>query len=205
MKVDIVGEDEVTRAVIKRLLKDFRPDIEINKVLPARGGQIKVLAPKYNQLKLPIICLTDLDVYDCPPSLIKDWFVSNLDNHLFLFRIAYGEAESWLMSDRKGFSKWINANIDLIPDKKVIDRRKNIFEIIFPYKPSLYLMKEIASQSKNNEIKEGLVPREGAKKGPTYNSTLLPFIEKHWDINNAASYSYSLTKTIERIKQYLSA
>lgn len=202
MKVDIVGEDEVTRAVLKRLLKDLRLDIEIDKILPARGGQIKVLAPKYNALDLPIILLTDLDTYDCPPSLIYDWFKGVQINRNYLFRIAYGEAESWLMADRKGFSRWIGSKITSIPDSQIIDRRKNIKEIVFPYKPSLYLMRDIATNATNIKIKNGLIPKEGSKKGPLYNATLLPFIENYWNIESASINSTSLQKAIQRIKEF---
>jgi hypothetical protein len=202
MKVDIVGEDEVTRAVIMRIIKDFRQDIIIDKILPARGGQLKTLAPKYNRLNSPIILLTDLDVYDCPPSLLLDWFQSNRLNPNLLFRIAYGETESWLMSDRKGFSEWIESEINLIPYHSIIDKRKGIIEIVFPYKPSLYLMREIAVHSKNKEKREALIPLERAKKGPLYNSILIAFIEKHWNISNASINSTSLTKAIQRIKEF---
>ncbi len=202
MKVDIVGEDEVTRAVLKRLFRDLRLDIEIDKILPARGGQIKVLAPKYNALDLPIILLTDLDTYDCPPSLIQDWFKGVQINKNYLFRIAYGEAESWLMADRTGFSRWIGSKITSIPDSQIIDRRKNIKELVFPYKPSLFLMRDIATKATNIKIKNGLIPKEGSKKGPLYNATLLPFIENYWNIESASMNSTSLQKAIQRIKEY---
>ena len=202
MIIDIVGEDDVTRAVIKRLIKEIRKDITIGKVLPARGGQIKILAPKYNLLQTRVMLLTDLDTYDCPTALIKDWFGNAILNPNYLFRIAYGETESWLMADRKGFSNWIDADINLIPLPSTIDKRKNILEIVFPYKPSLYLMREIAPCSKNNIIKEGLMPKEGANKGPLYNSILTSFIEHNWNTKDASNNSTSLTKAIGRLQNF---
>jgi hypothetical protein len=88
MKIDIAGEDEVTVAVIRKLVNDLRPDVMIDKELPARGGQLKSLAPRYNNLNSHILLLTDLDVYDCPPSLLKDWFKGVPLNSKYLFRIA---------------------------------------------------------------------------------------------------------------------
>lgn len=199
MKVDIAGEDDVTRAVLLRLLKDLRPDIEVDKILPARGSQLKVLAPKYNLLNYPIILLTDLDQYDCPPSLLSDWLPKVALNRNFLFRIAYGETESWLMADRIGFSGWMETEPDLIPVSQTIDKFKNIREIVFPYKPSLYMMREIASKSKSKNIREGMIPKEGAKKGPLYNSTLIPFIQNIWGFHSASDHSTSLQRTIQKI------
>jgi hypothetical protein len=104
------------------------------------------------------------------------------------------------MADREGFSKWIGADISFIPNPQLIDRIKKIRELVFPYKPSLYLMLVLASQSKITSLKENLTPRAGSKKGPAYNSSLLPFIRNHWDINTASDNSTSLYKAIQRIK-----
>ena len=202
MEIDIVGEDPVTQSMIERLLKEYRSDITIKNRLPARGGQIQNLAPKYNALGSPVFLLTDLDSYNCPPQLIKKWFgEENISNEL-LFRIAQEEAETWLMADRKGFSKWLSVDENLIPELKLIDKKKGISEIIFPIKPSLFMMMRIASHSTNKKLKEDLTPKKGAGKGPAYNSAMLPFIEKKWNIENAASNSYSLTKAIERLKNF---
>lgn len=202
MKVDIVGEDQVTTTIIERLINEYRNDIEIDKRLPARGGQIKNLAPKYNLLQTPIILLTDLDQYDCPPSLIRDWFGNSVLNPNYLFRVAHEEAESWLMADREGFANWIGVNINLIPQTRIINEKKGINEVIFNFKPSLFMMIEIASKSKYSNIRENLTPKIGAKKGPLYNAALIPFITNIWNIENAASNSYSLSKAIQRLVRF---
>ena len=202
MNVDIVGEDPVTQAIIERLLADYRKDIIIKERLPARGGQIKANAPKYNLLGSPLIMLTDLDLYACPPSLISDWFGNTPINENMIFRIAQEEAETWLMADREGFAKWIGVHVDIIPERKKIDKKKPIYELICPIKPSLYMMLNIASKSSKTDLKDLLTPKEGAKKGPGYNSALLPFIKSKWDVKNAASNSYSLTKAIARLKKF---
>jgi hypothetical protein len=202
MNVDIVGEDPVTQAIIERLISDYRKDIVIKERLPARGGQIKANAPKYNLLESPIIMLTDLDLYPCPPSLIADWFGATSINQNMLFRIAQEEAETWLMADREGFAKWLGVPIDILPIRKKIDKKKPIYELICPIKPSLYMMLNIASNSPKAELKDLLTPKAGAKKGPGYNSALLPFIKNKWDVKNAASNSSSLSKAIARLKKF---
>jgi hypothetical protein len=202
MIIDIVGEDDVTRAIIEKAIKVYRGDLIIGSYRPARGGKIKKIAPVYKSLNSPFIVLTDLDNYSCPPELITDWFGKTTLNKQYLFRIAYREAESWLMADRRGFSKWLGVKIDLIPESQIIDKRKNIFELEFPYKPSLYMMREIVPRSSKKEMIENLSPKEGARKGPAYNSSIIPFIKNIWDIENASNNSYSLKKTIERIMDY---
>lgn len=202
MDIDIVGEDAVTQAIIERLLSDYREDINIIRRLPARGSEIKNLAPKYNLLNSPVFLLTDLDAYHCPPSLIKDWFPGLEITNDFMFRIAQEEAETWLMADRQGFAQWLNVDINLIPEPQVIDKRIGSIEIICPLKPSLFMMRNIASASTNQTLKEYLTPIAGAKKGPGYNTAILPFIKNIWNIENAAKNSYSLSKAISRVKTF---
>lgn len=200
MDIDIVGEDEVTKSIIERLISDYRKDINIKERFPARGGQLKSMAPKFNKLDAPVFLLTDLDEYQCPPSLIKDWLDVAAPAENLLFRIAQEESETWLMADREGFSKWLGVDVDLIPEPTVIDRRQNIMEILLPVKPSLYMMLEIASRSPKENIRESLLPKNGSKKGPMYNSVMTDFIQNHWNVGNAASNSYSLAKTITRLQ-----
>jgi len=202
MQIDIVGEDPVTQTIIERLLTDYRTDITIKNRLPARGGQIRNLAPLYNKLGTPVFLLTDLDTHHCPPTLIADWFKKDPISKPFLFRIAQEEAETWLMADREGFSHWLGVAQNLIPNPKRLDRRKPIHEIICPIKPSLYMMTKIAVHSPKKELKAALTPVKGASKGPGYNSVLTPFIHSNWDIENARANSYSLNKTIERLLDF---
>ncbi|AWA31062.1 hypothetical protein HYN48_13745 [Flavobacterium magnum] len=202
MEIDIVGEDQVTQEIIERLVKDYRRDITIKNRLPSRGSQIKNNAPKYNNLGSPIFLLTDLDHYHCPPSLIKDFLDNAPLKAEMLLRVAWEEAETWLMADRKGFSHWLGTSVDLIPEPEVIDRKTGAVEIIFPLKPSLYMMLNIASKSHNNNLKLSLTPISGAKKGPAYNSAILPFIKNVWNIEEAAKNSNSLARTIARLQAF---
>ncbi len=200
----VVGEDDVTREIIKRLLQDYRKDFDAIREEPVRGGKIKRDVLKYNRLNLPVIMLTDLDDYDCPPSLIKDWFHGESKNQNLVFRIACDEAEGWLMADKKGFAKFLKISEDLLPDLKSLDPRRNPQnkELAFRYKPSLFMMKELAQKSADKSLKEKLTPRTGAKKGPQYNSVLLPFITDQWNIEAAIENSYSLKKAVQRIHEF---
>ena len=68
--VYIVGEDDVTRHVIYRILSYCGAGrFTVLMELPARGGEIKNKIPNFNQLamKFPVILLTDLDADNCAP------------------------------------------------------------------------------------------------------------------------------------------
>lgn len=212
--VIVVGEDAVTQAIAEKLIGYANPRLSIdrrdpirtgqNRGRPIRGGQLQAMAPKYNYLGLPTLLLADLDTYDCPPSLITDWLDGNPVAPHLLLRVAYGEAESWLMADRLGFAGFLGIDPWSIPLLRRLDRRRNRKNIEpgFDLKPSLFLMTNLASMSPNNNLRRMLTPRERAKKGPGYNGALVPFIRYHWNIEAAARNSYSLTKAIRRISEF---
>ena len=203
-EIIVVGEDDVTREIIKRLLQEYRKDLDVIREEPVRGGKIKKDVLKYNRLNLPVIMLTDLDQYDCPPSLIREWFQGEPKNPKLVFRVACDEAEGWLMSDKNGFAKFMKISKELLPDIKSLDARKNPqnIELAFPCKPSLFMMMKLAQKSADKSLKEKLMPRAGAKKGPQYNSTLLPFVVNYWNIEAAMRNSYSLQKAVARIREF---
>ncbi|EMJ96614.1 hypothetical protein [Leptospira alstonii] len=203
MKIDIAGEDLVTQEIIVRILKDYRNDVEIGARIPARGSQIKDISRKLNRVSTPTILLTDLDNYLCASALMSDWLSGDsLRDHL-LFRVACDEGESWLMSDVSGFSKWLSIDENLIPQTSSKDKRRpDCMELNFNFKPSLYLMRELAVRSSDMTLREKLIPKAYAKKGPEYNSALLPFIQNIWNIEAAKRNSYSLRRAVERIQEF---
>lgn len=202
MSVQIAGEDQVTMAIVERLITQYRPDLDIGPKRPSRGSQLKPNAPKYNQAGTPMIILTDLDLFHCAPQLKNDWF-GNADLHPnLIFRVAVDEAESWLMADRHGLADWLGINVDLIPKASLRDAKKAIVELNFDYKPSLFLMRNLAIVSSKSELRNALIPLNGAKKGPMYNTALIPFIRSIWNPEAASLNSYSLSKAIERIRVF---
>jgi hypothetical protein len=206
MKVYIVGEDDATREIIKRVLKFCSNDFEIISELPARGGQIKGKILNYNNLSnaYPVILLMDLDVNDCAPTVIQQFFRDTEKNNHFIFNIVNDEAEVWLMADRTNFSEFFHVPIEKIPLPKQIRNKKEYYsEMYFPYKSSYYMVNEIIPNSRIKEFREQMIPQNGAKKGKEYNSALTPFIRKHWDINNASINSDSLSRMINRINKLI--
>ena len=205
MKVYIVGEDPVTNTVIKKILTYCSANFEIISELPARGGQVKSKILEFNKLAEthPVVLLIDLDNNGCAPQLIQQLIKDKNDD--FIFNIAVDEAEAWLMADRKGFATYFKIKADEIPltCRTKQGGRKSLIEMDFPYKSSMYLTHELIKKSKNSEYIRQLTPKEGAAKGPEYNSCMLPFILSSWNIDDARLNSDSLNRMIIRIKSLL--
>ena len=204
MDIFIVGEDEVTRNIIQRLVYYCSENYNILTSFPARGGRIKSLVQNYNTLSAenPVVLLTDIDTYDCAPSLINQWFSTVPKNDNFLVRVAIDEAEAWLMADREGFADYFKVPIDKIPTSKVLSRfRPSVKEMDFPYKSSLFMMRQIIPFTSKNDFKISLIPEDGISKGPLYNSSIVPFIGR-WDIENAILNSTSLERTVNRLRTF---
>lgn len=205
MQVLIVGEDAVTRSILKRLFNIFKPDIEISpREEPVRGGsQIKKRINNYIKLAqngISVAILIDADT-ECPPSIKSNWLGCIVPPNNFLFRIATDEAESWLLADRDNLSTYLKVGKKHIPLATVQGNEQEI-SFSLSYKSSLYLMKDIAVHSKSLKIREQLTPRNLSKKGPEYNSALIPFIQTIWNPIKAQENSSSLKRAVDRIKEF---
>lgn len=205
MKIYTVGEDAVTREILRRVLAYCSKEFEIISEFPVRGGQIESKLGKYNNLseKYPVILLTDLDKYNCAPELLANKVPSKNEN--FIFNVAVYEAEAWLMADREGFAEYFGIKITDMPISSKITQggSKELPEMEFDYKPSLYLMCELIKKSRNHVFKKQLTPVAGAKKGREYNDCLLPFIQNKWNVKTAAKNTDSLKRMIKRVKNLL--
>jgi hypothetical protein len=205
MDLYIVGEDDVTKAIIQKLLLFSSKNVTIISDFPARGGKIKSMVDKFNNLSEfnPVILLTDLDTYDCAPTLLNNWFKKIPRKPNFLVRIAIDEAEAWLMADREGFANYFKVPIDKIPNSKPISKfRPAIIEMDFPYKSSLFMMREIIPFTSFSTYKDKLLAKDGLSKGPEYNTSIIPFINS-WNIQNARKNSSSLDRTVNRLEMFL--
>jgi hypothetical protein len=124
-------------------------------------------------------------------------------NPLFIINVAVEEAEAWLMADKNNFISYFCVE-DKIPNAQMCrmhgrnERIETIYE--YEYKPSLYMMREIISTSTKLEVQKQLTPKEGAKKGPEYNTAMTPFIQEVWNPENARLNSYSLDKMIYHLQ-----
>jgi hypothetical protein len=200
MNAAIVGEDQVTREIIKKLISIYAPHLTQLNEIPARGSQAlnAVNVERYNKLALsiPVILLTDLD------DTKKQEILHDIEqNPLFIINVAVEEAEAWLMADKNNFISYFCVE-DKIPNAQMcrMHGRNERIETIYEYKPSLYMMREIISTSTKLEVQKQLTPKEGAKKGPEYNTAMTPFIQEVWNPENARLNSYSLDKMIYHLQ-----
>lgn len=202
MNVYIVGEDDATKSIILKILEFCSSEFNVIGSIPARGGQIKSKIQEFNTLSsnTPVILLMDLDQNNCPPELKNKLIPKNKSEH-FILNIAVDEAEAWLMADREGFASYFKVNINDMPESsnQKLNGPRATLEMTFPCKSSLYLTHELVKKMRNKTFQSQLTPKPNAVKGPEYNSCILPFIESHWNIENAMLNSDSLKRMVERI------
>lgn len=200
--VYIAFEDEVTQRVIQRLLRDYAPKASVIKQMPSRGSELKAKIKELNNLSAhaPVILLADADD-KCAPAAKNDLLKGIEKNNDFIINIAYDEAETWLMADRKNFAAFMHVDVSLIPTPQMNKRggRNALVETDYGVKSSFYLTHKIAPQSTSDEIKKSIAAQGKSCKGPEYNSGIKPFIDI-WDVAVAAKNSDSLQRMIKRLK-----
>ena len=201
----IVGEDPVTIAVIRRLVKDYAPVIIILDKLPARGSQIKEKFPNFlaTAQRHPVISLLDLDNNTCAPILKKELLGEKIQPSEMLINIAVDEAEAWLMADKVNFATYAGLKIDDMPSSSLQKQggRKALVELQSPIKTSLQLTHVLALKSSKREFMEkvGVPANVKACKGNQYNDAIVPFVEFVWNPEIARKNSDSLDRMINRL------
>lgn len=204
-EVYIVGEDPVTIEIIRRIVKDYAPNLCIKGQLPARGSEIKSKMENFNKFSLvyPVILLSDMDTADCAP-LAKSDLMKGMSpqNRNFIINIAVDEAEAWLFADTKGFAKYLGVAEKYIPksSEQKFGGLKKRLEINVPLKSSYYLTHQVIVNSNEKELREQIYAPGKSCKGPEYNPALKPFIKEFWNIEEARKNSYSLEGMIKRIQ-----
>lgn len=204
-KIYLVGEDEVTKAIIRKIMTVYTPDLVVKSELPARGSEIKRKIKNFNTLSAttPVVLLTDLDTEDCAP-VAKKKLLETVDEQAenFIVNIAVDEAEAWLMADRENFAAFLGINIQDMPESTLQKQggRNSRKEMSIPLKASYYLTHQLILLSDKEELKEQLQSQGDRCKGKEYNTALVPFIEKQWNPENAKENSDSLQRMILRLQ-----
>jgi len=191
-----VYEDELTHQVMLKLYNFFQDCFTEQKVIPCRGnGKIKKQIRAYNNASQYgyYFIITDLDDYECAPSLIQDWLPDQHTSQL-LFRVAVREIESWLLADRVSFASFFSISQQLIPlnpDNEMNPKRTVI---------------SLAKRSRKKDIREAIVPVDDyAGIGPGYNIKLQNYIQNNWNIASARNNSQSLDKAIKSLEKIANA
>lgn len=155
-------------------------------------GALKSNLKKYQNLsmKQPVVLITDLDQYDCAPSLIKDWFGKHGQSKFLCFRVAVREIESWLMADRTNFASYLGVSEAKIP--REIDSEND---------PKARLI-SIAKNARK-DIRDEIVRRSSAgfAQALGYNDVLSVFVDSNWNMDAAAEQSNSLRRAIDGLSR----
>jgi len=204
--VFISGEDDATRAVIRRLVSDYNPKLHIIQSLPARGSEIKSKIPSFNELarQYPIILLTDLDDDPCAPIGKTNLLNGITQSSGFVINIACDEVEAWLMADTEGFANYFGIPLTEMPKflPQKMQRRKPLSEISLNVKSSWHFTHQLAHLSTKSDVRAQVsVPlNDKTCKGKEYNMAVVPFIEKVWKPETGRLVSDSLNRMINRIQ-----
>nr|NQU90113.1 hypothetical protein [Bacteroidota bacterium] len=191
--INLVYEDDLSEAVMAKLLMHFGDKYSIHNAYPGHGfGYLKSNIRGFNQASIvsPFFMLTDLDNYECPPTLKDDWINFPLQPN-FIFRIAVREVEAWLLADTVGLSEFFRVSTANFPTNPENDAN-----------PKLTLI-QLARRSRIRRIREDIIPiNENASIGPNYNGCLMDFVLNKWSIENAMIRSRSLEKTFSKLEQF---
>ncbi len=192
--IQIVVEDELSDALIRRILKESRNTFEVGTSYGKRGyGYIKEKVRAFNKAArgTPFLVLSDLEEAECAPTQIKEWLQVPAHPNL-LFRVAVREVESWLLADKPGFASFLNINKELIPENA-----DGISD------PKQFLI-NLAKRSRKRALREAIVPipNSTARVGPDYNGQLSSFVFNAWNIVEAMGNSESLRRTVKALNEF---
>lgn len=191
--INLVYEDDLSEAVMVKLLSHFGDKYFVHNTYKGNGfGYLKSNIKGFNQASVvnPFFMLTDLDNFDCPPTLIGDWINFPVNPH-FIFRIAVHEVEAWLLADIEGLSEFLKVSTANFPD--------------FPERESdpKNTLIQLAKRSRIRRIREDVVPiNENALIGPNYNGCLIEFVINKWNIDIAMTRSESLRKAFVKLRDF---
>ena len=192
--VNLATEDELSEVVLRALLEHTRRGFFVGTAYGRRGnGYLRKTISGWNGAarSLPFVVLTDLDLVECPMTLIEDWLAEPLHPNLLL-RVAVREVEAWLLADRVNLARYLHVSEKVLPAEadELLD-------------PKAVLV-GAAGKSRSGEIRDRVVPRRGstAKQGRDYNACLCSFVRSAWDIDVAAAHSVSLQRTVARLNTF---
>jgi hypothetical protein len=196
LSVALVAEDDLSMAMMNRLVAASGRSVEVSRRLVERGfGNIKRSVEKYRQAShvIPHLVLADLDRAECPSALLAEWGAENLPTSM-LFRVAVRETESWLLGDRHGFAEFAAIALNKVPQspETLPDPKQSLINLV--------------RRSRKRRLIEELVPARGstASIGPLYNERLGEFVTHMWDIDAASQACLSLQRARQRFASFLS-
>lgn len=198
------GEDDVTRYIARKLACAVSNEMKLGNVIiedvgiRERGAAIKNKLQQIVRLgkKTPIVFVFDSDG-DCVVDILKQACPEGWTDSFCALNIAIDEGESWLLADKRGFADYFGVPVE------EIQFPPQMGEVTYPYKTSLYMMKNIIPKSRKKEIRENMCCTERGKKPATYNMFWKDYIDNIWNMDEAGKVSDSLLRSINRVKNKL--
>lgn len=190
----VATEDALSETIADRLVAEVNQGLEINVRMRRMGyGYLRSKLPELIRLArhIPVLLLTDLDLSECPPTLIHSWSGDVQLPAGMLFRVAVREIEAWLLADRPGFAEFFDVPMPKLPlDPEAIeDPKQMVINLVRRYG--------------RRDAKAAILPERGsrAKIGFGYNQMLCHFVERHWSLERAMESSESLRRTHRRLTE----
>lgn len=193
--IHLVTEDDLSEAVLRRVLRDRNHHTQYECRTPFQHsgfGQLRRNVRAFNAMSraCPVLLLTDLDRFPCPPAMVREWLPSERNSE-FLFRIAVREVEAWLL----GSPRELNAFLQLRyswnnPDPEGISDPKEI-------------LLQLAEDSPFRHLREAVVQvdRHGRRRQePAYNSVLSEFVGSTWNWKSASDRCPSLRGLLDKLE-----
>lgn len=193
--VYVVTEDQLSEAVVERLIREENQGIQIKVRMGKKGnGYLRRNLHSFNEIarSFPVLLFTDLDRVECPMALIEDWRGRIVFQGMLLFRIAVRETEAWLLADREGFAEFSGVPVHRIPlQPELLNDPKEV------------LINLVRRYGKKRIVKTDILPERGstAKVGLAYNQTLCRFVQDSWSLERAAQSADSLNRARRRIHE----
>jgi hypothetical protein len=190
--VSLATEDELSEVILFRILAGLERFAVGTAYRRGGYGYLRRTIHGWNSAAVgqPFIVLTDLDICECPPRLISDWLKVPQHPNL-LFRVAVREVEAWLLADRRNLSEFLGISARIIPENpdNLLDPKATLIDL---------------ARRSRKEVRDRIVPRPAstAKHGPDYNGCLTGFVRTRWECSSATAHSPSLSRTVERLRQF---
>ena len=184
-------EDDLSESTARAVLRVvFGASVELRRLHGKRAGgfgQIQKNILKYMNLaaQYPVLLVTDLDTWACPPALIAEWFGGRGIPSSMSFRVAVREIEAWLLADTDGFADYVGVSRRAVPT--------DVDSLADPKSTLISLAKK-----GRREIRAEIVPgkRNHSPQGLGYNTVLSHFVEEKWSATVASNNSESLKRAI---------
>lgn len=190
-RVLIVGEDLLCCALAERIVASTLPAWKLSSPTINAGGVTKLRSALHRYAKQarhvqPVFCLADTDG-QCALEWLQQWRPPYAPTSLIL-RLAVNEAESWVLADRAGFSRYMEVPISKIP--------KGVDQLTDPKG----LVLQLVGKSRKRQFRTEMVSAtDPAKQGSGYNLHMQAFVKQHWDTKMARELSPSLDRAIRQL------